>query len=192
LKLFLAKCEREQITSFADYDEKYMVHYRSDKWVEALIDLTEDERLTKIITIREKALNIFENFGGVLPMKRIEENAEREERIEDEIVVDTYNEYERITGWYCYLDAKITFPFKAKVIKASVISPLKEGEETLVLGMADQEQCDDNMNMFVEIEWKERKFSVPLEQLYPVDIGDEDTVEAIEDWHYWVDRGYRF
>lgn len=125
-------------------------------------------------------------------MKKFEENAERETRIDDEIVVDAYDEYERSAGWYCYLDDKIKFPFKAKAIKESGISPLKEGEEVSVLGMADQEECDDNM--FVQIEWDGRKFGVPLEQIYPVDKTDvdEDTVEAIEDWHYWVDRGYCF
>ena len=81
----------------------------------------------------------------------------------------------------------------AKVIRESKISPLKEGEEVTVLGMADQNECDDNMNMFVQIEWDGRKFGVPLEQVYPVNTTgefDEDTLEAVEDWHYWVDRGY--
>ena len=125
-------------------------------------------------------------------MARAKENKEREDRIDMEIVVDAYDEYERAAGWYCHLEDKITFPFKAKVIKASGISPLKVGEEVSVLYMADQDECDDNM--FVQIEWEGRKFGVPLEQLYPLDIikVDEDTVEAIEDWHYWVDMGYCF
>ena len=122
-------------------------------------------------------------------MKNIEENAEREKRLYDEIIVDAYDEYERAAGWYYYLDDKITFPFKAKVIKKSGISPLNEGEEVSVLGMADQNECNDKI--FVEIEWEGRNFSVPLEQLYPVN-ADEDTVEAVEDWHYWVDEDYCF
>ena len=125
-------------------------------------------------------------------MGRVEKNAEREHRIDYEIVVDAYDEYERSAGWYCHLESNIAFPFKAKVIKASGISPLKEGEEVLVLEMADQDECDDNM--FVQIEWDGRKFGVPLEQIYPVNKSDvdEDTLNAIEDWHYWVDIGYCF
>ena len=122
-------------------------------------------------------------------MKRAEKNAERENRIHDEIVVDAYDEYERSAGWYCHLDDKMEFPFKAKVVSKSGISPLKEGEEVTVLEMADQDECEDNM--FVRVEWNERSFGVPLEQLYTVN-ADEDTVEAVEDWQYWVHMGYRF
>ena len=43
LGLFLSKCGEEQITSFAEFDERYMVHYGSREWVSALVDLVEDE-----------------------------------------------------------------------------------------------------------------------------------------------------
>ena len=35
----------------------------------------------------------------------------REERIQNEIIVDCYNESERFGGWYCYLEEKLKFPF---------------------------------------------------------------------------------
>lgn len=54
--------------------------------------------------------------------------------------------------------------------------------------MADE---DDLKGMYVNIQWKDRSFSVPLEQLQPLDV-DEQTVEAVEDWRYWVERGYEF
>ena len=126
-------------------------------------------------------------------MKKVKENAERENRIDYEIVVDAYDEYERVAGWYCYLEDKISFPFKAKVIKNLRISPLKEGDEVLVLELSDQDDC--NNGIFVQIEWETREFGVPLEQLYPIDTSgksDADTKEAVEDWHYWVDMGYCF
>jgi len=59
--------------------------------------------------------------------------------------------------------------------------------------MADQSECGSNM--FVEIQWNDCEFGVSLEQIYSLNAtGDftEDTVEAIEDWHYWVNRGYCF
>ena len=43
--------------------------------------------------------------------------------------------------------------------------------------------------MFVEIGWKSRKLAVPLSQLEGIEV-DEETKQAIEDWHYWVNRGY--
>ncbi len=45
-------------------------------------------------------------------MANMKRNAEREHRIEMEVVVDAYNEEERAMGWYCYLEEQLTFPFK--------------------------------------------------------------------------------
>jgi hypothetical protein len=58
-----------------------------------------------------------------------------------------------------------------------------------MLKMAPEDEC--MREMFVEIEWSDRTFGVPLAQLQPLDVDDE-TQEAIEDWHYWVDRGHEF
>jgi len=63
LGLFLDKCAREQIGSFDDYDEKYMVHYRSFEWVAALIDLTEEIDFIKITNIRKAAVDTLIKFG---------------------------------------------------------------------------------------------------------------------------------
>ena len=41
--------------------------------------------------------------------------------------------------------------------------------------------------MFVTVEWMDRELGVPLEQLEPVDPND-DTEQATEDWHYWLER----
>ncbi len=53
--------------------------------------------------------------------------------------------------------------------------------------MASDDECE--REMFVYIRWKSRKLAVPLSQLEGVQV-DEETQRAIEDWHYWVDRGY--
>jgi hypothetical protein len=126
-------------------------------------------------------------------MAKIAKNDEREKRLYNEIIVDAYGEEEHAMGWYYYLDDKITFPFKARVIKELKISPLKKGETITVLEMADEADC--LKTMFVQVALYDRKFGVPLEQLYPVKIKnefDKDTAEAIEDWHYWIDKGYQF
>ncbi|MEN8906231.1 MAG: calcium-binding protein [Clostridiales bacterium] len=38
---------------------------------------------------------------------------------------------------------------------------------------------------------KENLIAVPLEQLNPIDV-DSDSEEAVNDWKYWVERGYEF
>jgi len=122
-------------------------------------------------------------------MERIEEDKDREYRIDMEAVVDAYDEEERAMGWYYYLDDKINFPFKAKFIKEKRTSPLKQEEVVEVTGMAPADECEHDM--LIEIQWQGRKLAVPLSQIEGISV-DDATKEAIEDWHYWVARGYEF
>lgn len=123
-------------------------------------------------------------------MPRQRRNPEREERIDMEIVVDAYNESERWTGWHCYLENNLQFPFQAKCVKNRDISPLKKGEVVEVLGIIENE-ADDLPGMFVKIQWQKRTMGVPLEPLKGIKV-DDDTKQAIEDWRYWCAQGYRF
>lgn len=120
-------------------------------------------------------------------MPKIEES--REDRIAMEIVVDAYGEEERAVGWYYYLEETLGFPFKAKCVSKREISPLKPNEKVEVVGMASEGECE--REMFVTVKWDKRTFAVPLSQLVGVDV-DEETREAIGDWHYWVGQGYEF
>lgn len=122
-----------------------------------------------------------------MPKPRL--NRAREERIENEIIVDAYTSDERAMGWYYYLDDKFSFPFKAKCIAPRVISPLKKGEEVEVIKMAPEDDC--MKQMFVLVRFAGRKLGVPLEQLEAIDT-DEATREAMGDWQYWVKMGYEF
>ena len=121
-------------------------------------------------------------------MPRIERDEERENRISMEAIVDAYGSEEQAMGWYYYLDDKILFPFEAQCIRERKTSPLRVGENVQVVGMVLENDCLNEM--FVEIEWSGRTFGVPLSQLKGIEV-DENTEEAISDWHYWVERGYR-
>ncbi len=99
-------------------------------------------------------------------MKEVPQDKEREERITMEAVVDAYDEEERATGWYYYLEEKLTFPFNAKCISRRMISPLLVGEEVEVLAM---EMEESEHEMFVQVRWSGRDFAVPLSQLYPIE-----------------------
>jgi len=122
-------------------------------------------------------------------MERIQEDPDREDRIQNEAVVDAYGEEEQAMGWYYYIEDKLHCPFKAKCISKRIISPLEKEEQIEVRGMAPEEECIKEI--FVEIFWEGRKLAVPLSQLKQIDT-DAETQEAIEDWHYWVARGYEF
>jgi hypothetical protein len=109
----------------------------------------------------------------------------REERISMEIVVDAYDEEEQTAGWCAYLEEKLEMPFRARCIKERAISPLRVGDEVEVVGFASDECARE---MFVEIPWEgKRNLAVPLAQLEVVR-GSQATHQAVEDWHYWVER----
>jgi hypothetical protein len=113
----------------------------------------------------------------------------REDRIHNEVIVDTYGPEEQALGWYYYLENKMRFPFQARCFVAKVVSPLRKGEAAEVRRLAPEDACASDM--LVLIRWQGRNLAVPLSQLAAVD-ADESTAEAIGDWHYWVAQGYRF
>jgi hypothetical protein len=119
-------------------------------------------------------------------MTNRDQDEEREERINMEIIVDAYGPEEQALGWYTYLSENLQFPFSARCIARRAISPLKVGDEVKVVEMAPDEECEHDM--FVMIKWKSYQFGVPLMQLEGVKV-DEETQQAIEDWHYWVEQG---
>ena len=54
--------------------------------------------------------------------------------------------------------------------------------------MAPEEECGHEM--FVKMRWERKGLAVPLAQLKPVGKADQETRQAIEDWHYWIAQGY--
>lgn len=116
---------------------------------------------------------------------------EREERISMEIVVDAYDAGERAMGWYYYLEEQLQFPFTATCIAKRAVSPLRVKDEVEVIGMPGEEEC--GREVFVTIPWDRKDgLAVPLSQLQPIAETDEQTKQAVEDWHYWVAMGYEF
>lgn len=80
------------------------------------------------------------------------------------------------------------FPFLAQCIADRAISPLRKGDEFDILGMAPESECQHEM--FVETRWDRRALAIPLAQVKPIAHTDDETKEAVADWHYWVARGY--
>jgi calcium binding protein len=113
----------------------------------------------------------------------------REQRIQDEAIVDAYGPEEQAMSWYYYLENRIHFPFQAKCIGAKPTSPLRKGETVEVRRLASEDICTSDM--LVLIRWQGRNMAVPLSQLAALN-PDESTNEAIGDWHYWVSQGYLF
>lgn len=119
----------------------------------------------------------------------IDSDAEIEDRIVMQIIVDAYGEEEHAMGWYYYLQDNVTFPFKAKCSHIKATSPLSLGESVEVIGMAKEDDCLHDM--FVMVKWNGKNLAVPLSQLENLNV-DSDTQQALDDWQYWIAQGYQF
>ena len=122
-------------------------------------------------------------------MKKRKKDPIREDRIDNQAIVDAYGPEERAMGWYYYLESQLRFPFAARCIVAKVVSPLSKGETVQVLRMAPEEAC--SADMLVLIRWQGRRLAVPLSQLAALHV-DQSTADAIGNWHYWIAQGYLF
>jgi hypothetical protein len=122
-------------------------------------------------------------------MPQIKVNKECEKRIDMEIVVDAYNEVERAMGWYYYLQDGLKFSFKARCIEKRASSPLKIGDVVDVIGLGKEDDCMHDM--YVNIKWNKDVLSVPLSQLEGIKLSKKNK-QIMEDWRYWVKRGYQF
>ena len=116
-------------------------------------------------------------------------DAEREQRIRMEIVADAHDAEEQARGRYAYLEDTLRFPVPARCSAACATSPLAVGDAAEIVGLASGEQCAHGM--LVLIPRQRRTLAVPLAQLEALGV-DDQTRQAIEDWRYWVDRGYGF
>ena len=122
-------------------------------------------------------------------MAKPKQDKKREQRIQQEIVVDAHNAEEQAMGWYYYLEDQLGFPFRAKCIAPRAISPLRKGQDVEVVGLAPAEECEQEM--FITVTWEDRTLALPLAQLKTTQ-ADKATRQAVEDWHYWVAQGYEF
>lgn len=123
--------------------------------------------------------------------KKPKRDEEREERITMQIVVDCYNRQEVAMGWYYYLESTLQFPFTAACISKRAVSPLRVKDELEVIGMPPEEECE--CEVFVSMRWdRPEGLAVPLAQLKPIPETDEQTKQAVADWHYWLSMGYEY
>jgi hypothetical protein len=117
------------------------------------------------------------------------EDPVREERITMQIVVDTYTREESATGWYCYLENNMVFPFRANLERINRSTGETVLREAQIIGLSDSDECMSHMRVIIVRKGEE--YDVALSRVHPIDATPK-TAEAIADWHYWVGRGYSF
>lgn len=118
-------------------------------------------------------------------------DAEREERIRDEITVDAHGDSEVATSWYYYLEEKLDFPFEAMVYTHKKRNPPNSishsASKIRVLGLAPLQRCSVQqiwaMAILLTGGW-ETPIHILLTDLNSVE-ADETREEALSDWMYW-------
>jgi hypothetical protein len=108
----------------------------------------------------------------------------REHRIDYEVIVDCYDDYEVNMGWYCYFEEGLKFPFDATVQlalrggkteeKAVKIVELKSGNEDRPLKLGIVEGTSERVQY------------ISPEAIISVKTTDEN-LEVLNDWLYWRD-----
>jgi hypothetical protein len=66
---------------------------------------------------------------------------------------------------------------------------LKIGDLVEVIGMGEEDDCMHDM--YVNIKWNKDVLSVPLSRLEGIKLSKKNK-QIMEDWRYWVKRGYQF
>jgi hypothetical protein len=120
-----------------------------------------------------------------IPQPTGERDAEREERIMDEAIVDAHDDEEVFVSWYYYLQDILEFPFQAYV---RVENPKQVHMRTLVtvLEMSAMELCSIRSIWFVaQVKNSSWYFNIPASDITEVQAGEE-TVQALADWKYWI------
>lgn len=116
-------------------------------------------------------------------------NQKYKDIIEDEIIVDCYDEYEATMGWFYYLQDNLSFPFKAKISVETGTTNLKIGDTVNVVELMNSDEkmiSIDDFKATVGIEYGEHIYDIPLEEIKGIDC-NQKTDEVIEVWYYWYE-----
>ena len=106
---------------------------------------------------------------------------ERQERIENEIIVDAYDDGEVKMGWYTYMQDELCFPFTADVM-IKKRSGKKVKQKVDVLDLANDDYFGNDM--MLEVAYTDDVFRVGMRELINVE-ANEETIQAIGDWFFW-------
>ncbi|MFK7984062.1 MAG: calcium-binding protein [Saprospiraceae bacterium] len=110
---------------------------------------------------------------------------EMQDKIEDEIIVDCYDEYEVNLGWFTFFGDELGFPFEAEVLIKNR-KGTKKLEKVDVLRIADNDFESEGICFEISIKKSDMVFEVPISKLKNIEAGeDEATQEAFEIWKFW-------
>lgn len=112
---------------------------------------------------------------------------EIQHKINHEIIVDCYDEFDVSTAWHCFIEERLRFPFKATA-KLKKRDGRIEKKEVKVVGLADNEEGFMNNDFYLEIETRGQYISIiPYSKSSNIKASPE-ILEAFVIWDYWIRR----
>ena len=107
-------------------------------------------------------------------------------KIDYEIIVDCYDEYEMSMGWYYYFEESLEFPFKATAELKKRDGSI-EPKEVKIMGMASDEEGFKDHDFLLEMENGQYVNKIAYSKLSNFKASDE-TLEAFEVWGFWIKK----
>jgi len=114
-----------------------------------------------------------------------ETELEREGRIQDEILVDTYSDEEITASWHSYLEEYLNFPFTA-MVRTHQSGAAPHLSNVRLVAMAPLSRCA-YWQMWVLGRREEQEgalFHFFLSDLTEAE-ADPERIQALADWNYW-------
>jgi hypothetical protein len=121
-----------------------------------------------------------------LKLKPCSPNAERDGRIEREVLRGKAQDAKvQLLSWRNYIARASEFPFSAKLESRA----LGVGGLFSVIGLAAAKPGE--VQLYAKVIDGQGSNAVPLFEPMPLS-PESPTVQAVLDWHYWVERGHAF
>lgn len=107
---------------------------------------------------------------------------EMQDRIDYEIIVDAYDEYEQSAGWSMFFEETLEFPFTA-LAQLKKRDGTIESKQVKITGLSSKEEdfMDDDFNL----EMKQGEYLRPVAYSALSDIrASDETLEAFQIWDF--------
>jgi len=111
-------------------------------------------------------------------------NEEIQHKIDYEIVVDCYDDYEVAVGWVTTMNDEIEFPFTATA-EFKKKNGLVEHKVVQIVGLESDEDDFHGNDFFLNMEYNEYIFPIAYSKLSNI-VASEQTLEIFQCWNHWI------
>ena len=109
---------------------------------------------------------------------------EIQHKIDYEIVVDCYDDYEVAVGWITTMNDDIEFPFTATAALKKK-DGLVEYKTVQIVGLTSDEDDFHGNDFYLSMEEGEYIFPIAYSQLTNI-VASEQTLELFQCWNHWI------